>query len=169
MRVTFACLALALLLSGCHTGLRAWLLGYKPEYAGKPDPAYKLASVEGRPESLAAFRGKIVLLNMWATWCPPCRAEIPALERYARENKGRGIVVVGVDQGENPGTVARFARAAGMTYPILLDPRQRYWKYYDVTAIPTTVVIDRSGKPVKAYFGEFDSGTVGRIIASIPR
>jgi thiol-disulfide isomerase/thioredoxin len=166
MRFYVACL-LALVCTGCHTGLRSWLLGQKPPYLNKPDPDFALSSVSGASKTLAAYKGRVVVMNMWATWCPPCRQEIPALERYARGHERRGIVVVGVDQGEPTAPVVSFVREQRIGYPVLLDPAQRYWHYYDVTAIPTTIVLDRRGVAVKAYFGEFDPAAIDRTIASV--
>jgi hypothetical protein len=71
--------------------------------------------------------------------------------------------------GEPRAPVASFVKAEGVRYPVLLDPDQRYWHYYDVTAIPETIVLDTKGVPVKTYLGSFDPEAIGRIIASIPK
>lgn len=117
MRACLVALLVLVLCTGCRSGLRAWLLGQKPPYAGKHDPGYRLSTLDGGTGSLAAYRGRIVVLNLWATWCPPCRDEIPALERYAAQAAPRGITVVGVDQGEPAAAVATFVREAGFATP----------------------------------------------------
>ena len=168
MRFGLACFALVFACTGCHTGIRSWLLGQKPAYVGKRDPYYALDTVDGGRRSLAAYRGKVVVMTIGATWCPPCRNEIPALEQYASDAATRGIALVAIDTGEAAAPVRALITKAGIRYPVLLDPDQRYWHYYDVTAIPETVVLNRAGIPVKAFFGEFDRATIDRIVASIP-
>lgn len=168
MRFWLACFAMVFACTGCHTGLRSWLLGQKPAYLGKRDPYFDLATVDGQRRTLAAYRGKIVVLAIGATWCPPCRQEIPALKAYAPEAASRGIALVAIDTGEAAAPVAALIEKTGIRYPVFLDPQQRYWHYYDVTAIPEIVVLNRAGIPVKAYTGEFDRPAVERIIASIP-
>lgn len=161
------CLILLVACTGCHTGIRSWLLGHKPAYLGKPDPYYALSTVDGQRQSLAAFRGKIVVVTLWATWCPPCREEIPALERFAPQAAAKNVALVAVDTGEPRAPVASFVKNAGVNYPVLLDSEQRYWHYYDVTAIPETIVLNKAGIPVKTFLGEFDPAAIERIVTSI--
>jgi thiol-disulfide isomerase/thioredoxin len=122
------------------------------QLAGAPAQSFELRRTDGRMDSLAAHRGRVVLLNLWATWCPPCRDEMPALEAFARENKGR-VVVLGVDQGESASVAAQFAKERGVTFPILLDEKQQYGRTYAAIGMPTTVVVGRDGHVVKGIDG----------------
>lgn len=126
--------------------------------AGTPAQSYSVAALGGGTGSLAQYRGHVVLLNLWATWCAPCRSETPSLERLYRQDRGRGLIVLGVDQGESRSTVGAFARALDLTYPILVDQDQRYGGAYAAIGLPTTVVVDRDGKIVRGIDGELSFG-----------
>ena len=110
-------------------------------------PDFTLTTTDGERIQLSALRGQPVVLNFWATWCPPCRAEMPALEALWRSNNSAGLLVLGVDQGESAATVERFARdTVGTTFPLLLDTRREVGAEYGVRALPTTVFIDAEGR-----------------------
>lgn len=112
---------------------------------GQTAPSFPVVDLAGKPGALADYRGKIVVLNLWASWCPPCRAEMPDLERLSRVYAKRGVMVLGVDQGE-AGTRARdFATSLGITYPVLVDDAQQYGRVYAALGLPTTIVIDANG------------------------
>jgi thiol-disulfide isomerase/thioredoxin len=110
-------------------------------------PDFALTSLEGERVQLSALRGSPVIVNFWATWCPPCRAEMPELETVWLEYRDTGLVLLGVDQAENATVVAQFARGAmGVTFPILLDSDLAVRDQYAVRALPTTVFIDAAGR-----------------------
>jgi len=112
---------------------------------GMAAPVFALQDDRGAAASLAALRGKIVVLNLWATWCPPCRAEMPDLARLARAYAGDGVVVIGVDQGESAVRAAAFAHSLRIDYPIWIDDTQRYGRTFTALGLPTTVFIGRDG------------------------
>ncbi len=122
--------------------------------AGTPAQSYAVAALDGGSGSLRDYHGRVVLINLWATWCAPCRSETPALERLYRQNRARGLVVLGIDQGESAKTVAGFARAMKLTYPILVDQEQRYGGSYAAIGLPTTIIVGRDGKIVRGIDGE---------------
>lgn len=122
--------------------------------AGTPAQSYSVQALGGGTGSLAQYRGHVVLLNLWATWCGPCRSETPALERLYRQDRKRGLIVLGVDQGESAATVAAFARDLNLTYPILIDQGQRYGGSYAAIGLPTTIVVNRDSKIVRGIDGE---------------
>jgi cytochrome c biogenesis protein CcmG/thiol:disulfide interchange protein DsbE len=116
-------------------------------------PSFTLKGLDGRTHSLSDYRGKVVVLNFWATWCIPCRAEMPDLEHEARVHKSDRVAVLGVDWKESTGPVEEFIRGLGVTYPILLDSDGRIYDAYRVSALPTTFVIDRNSRLVKTRLG----------------
>jgi peroxiredoxin len=121
--------------------------------AGAPAVSFDVARVGGGTDSLAAHRGKIVLMNFWATWCPPCKEEMPALEQLYRADRARGLVVLGIDQGESAATAGAFARAHGVTFPILVDEDQQYASSYVSVGLPTSVIVGRDGHVVRGIDG----------------
>jgi peroxiredoxin len=122
--------------------------------AGAPAQSFSLQTLDGGNSALNDYRGKVVLVNLWATWCAPCRSETPALEQLYRENHGRGLVVLGIDQGESRSAASKFARELNLTYPILIDTEQRYGRAYAAIGLPTSVLVDRTGHIVHGVDGE---------------
>ncbi|HEX5411632.1 MAG TPA: TlpA disulfide reductase family protein [Terriglobia bacterium] len=108
---------------------------------------FTLADLDGQKWTLKSLRGKVVLVNFWATWCPPCRKEIPDLEALYKRFRGEGLVVLGISD-EEVTKVQPFARQQKITYPVLLDPGRTVNDLYSVSGIPMSFVYDRSGKLV---------------------
>lgn len=111
-------------------------------------PDFSLASTDGRTVTLSELQGTPVIVNFWATWCPPCRDEMPELEKLWREQGGgRELMLLGVNQGERIDTIERFrAQVANVTFPILLDLDMQVAQTYTVQALPTTYFIDANGR-----------------------
>lgn len=114
---------------------------------------------DGNTIRLEDFRGKVVFLNFWATWCIPCRLEMPAMERLYREFKGRGFVVLAVNVQEGPRAVRAFVRELKLTFPVVLDPKGEAAIAYAVRGLPATYLIDRNQIIVGRAIGarEWDS------------
>lgn len=114
---------------------------------------------EGNTIRLSDFRGKVVFLNFWATWCVPCRLEMPAMERLYREFKGQGLMVLAVNFQEDAGTVRAFVRELKLTFPVVLDPKGTAAMAYAVRGLPATYLIDRNRVVVGRAIGarEWDS------------
>ncbi|HZT61192.1 MAG TPA: TlpA disulfide reductase family protein [Pyrinomonadaceae bacterium] len=109
-------------------------------------PALTLKDIRGRTVRLSDYKGKVVLLNFWATWCPPCRAEMPDLVKLQREYARRGLQVVGVTYPpETLSRVRRFAGRLGVNYPVALGTKATKSLFADTDTLPVTVVIDREG------------------------
>ncbi len=108
---------------------------------------FTLADLEGHEWTLKSLRGKVVLVNFWATWCPPCRKEIPDLEELYKRFKGQGLVVLGISD-EAAAKVRPFVRKEKINYPVLIDPGRKVNNLYSVAGIPMSFVYDRSGKLV---------------------
>jgi len=107
---------------------------------------FALDALDGRRVSLSSFRGKVVLLSFWATWCAPCQIEMPAMQALYEKMKPKGFEVVAVDIQEDRATVAAFLKKRGYTFPVLLDTTGDIAASYGVNAIPTNFVIDRAGR-----------------------
>jgi cytochrome c biogenesis protein CcmG, thiol:disulfide interchange protein DsbE len=121
---------------------------------GSSMPVYTARTVDGKKFDVAAERGNVVLLNVWATWCGPCRFEIPALDKLHKKYESKGFKVVGVsiDEGE-AAPVKQFVSEHEMHYPIVLDPEGKLANLFQTSVIPTSVLIDRKGKVVWKKYG----------------
>ena len=110
-------------------------------------PQFALKDLNGRTVQLSTYRGKVVLINFWATWCPPCRVEMPDLIRLQREYASHGLQIIGITYPpENKNRVRRFARSLKVNYPIILGTREIRARFSSEEILPLTVVIDRDGK-----------------------
>jgi thiol-disulfide isomerase/thioredoxin len=138
-----------------------------------PAPELKFKDLEGRMHDLAGLRGKVVLINFWATWCPPCRREMPSMERLTQTLKGEAFMALAVDVGEDADTIETFTSQldATPTFPILLDTRGRSMKAWKVSGLPTTFLVDKQGRIVASAIGgrEFDHPEVVRTIRELLR
>ena len=124
-----------------------------------PDaPDFTLERLDREGElTLSSLEGKAVVLNFWASWCIPCKEETPFLEQVWRENRDRGLVVVGVDAKDFRGDARAFMRTFDVTYPVVYDGPGKTLSSYGVTAFPETFVLDREGKVVEAFVGAVNS------------
>jgi peroxiredoxin len=147
--------AVVMLLGGVWIGLTRVMPGQvnptgRPPAAeiGHPAPDFSLAALDGGEVALSDFHGQPVVLNFWATWCPPCRAEVPALQA-ASESLAGEAVILGVSVQETPPTVSQFADEFGITYPVVLDQSAQVALAYRVISFPTTFFIDEQGVVVE--------------------
>src|SRR5579863_589787 len=129
-----------------------------PVAAGKLAADFKLPDLGGTPISLSSLRGKVVFLNVWATWCGPCREEMPSIETlYEEFSKDRDFVVLAVSQdSEGRSAVDSYVRKNGYKFTVLLDPQNQVGDAYDVSGIPETFIIDRTGRIVAHHVGPYD-------------
>ena len=129
------------------------------------------AGTQGTTEknlSLAALKGKVVFLNFWATWCGPCRAEMPSMEALYSRYREKGLEILAVNMREEQGQVIAFMRNNGLTFPAVLDSDGRVGNSYGIQAIPTSFIIDREGKIILRVVGSLDWDTP-KIRAAIER
>jgi cytochrome c biogenesis protein CcmG, thiol:disulfide interchange protein DsbE len=126
---------------------------------GEPAPAFAAPTLSGDSLVLADLRGQPVLLNLWATWCIPCRKEVPELQALHEKHAARGLIVVGVsvDDGSADDAVRDFVKEFGLTYTILRDPTQSVYAAFFVPGVPATFLIDRTGKVAWRLMGPFRS------------
>jgi len=133
-------------------------------------PAFTLTDLDGVERSLDEFKGEVILLNFWATWCAPCRDEMPAMEALWRRFKGKGFVIIAVagDRGRMH-RVGEFCRMNDVTFTVLLDPEGSVRREYEVRALPTSYLIGRDGKITGKILGarEWNSDEAVRLVANL--
>ena len=112
---------------------------------GRLAPDFTLTDLEGNSVTLSDFRGQAVFINFWATWCPPCRAEMPEIEAVYQEYKDKDVVVIGVDLYESEGKVRRYIERGGYSWTFVIDTTGEVTRDYRVTSIPTSFFLDKQG------------------------
>lgn len=113
---------------------------------GSPAKSFTLTSLDKKTISLDSLKGKVVILNFWATWCPPCRAEIPEFIQFYRDFEKKGVAIIGLGVNESDAALQKFSRANKISYPVANDKGNRVASLYGgIRSIPTTFVIDRKG------------------------
>lgn len=142
------------------------LYAYTP---GTRPPDFNDRTADGLTVSLAALRGKVVLVNFWASWCQECRPEMPLFEQLHREFAARGLAVVGVNAREGTAVVRRYARELKLTFPLLLDSNGEIREAYGVVGLPTTFLIARDGRAVALAVGPraWNSPTAKAVVAAL--
>lgn len=128
----------------------------KPYAGGGETPPLSLPSLDGELIDLNDYRGKVVVLNFWATWCPPCVKELPSLDRLKSRTEKFGVTVLSVDVGETEKEIREFLSDKPITFPVLLDPDAKVFKAWNSYAFPTTFVLDRNHNIRFAVFGAFE-------------
>jgi peroxiredoxin len=126
--------------------------------AGHPAPDFTLEALDGGDISLSALRGQVVLVNMWATWCPPCRSEMPAIQSTYDRYHERGFTVVAVNQQEDAATVAAYFQENGLTFPAVLDRTASTAASYQVRVLPSSFFVDKHGTVRVVYRGPLPQG-----------
>ena len=141
----------------------AFLISIRPSFEGLSGPAvregdeapeFNLMSDTGQPIQLKDFHGKFVILNFWATWCPPCVEEMPSLARFSEQFASRGVVVLGVSVDQDREVYQKFLERAGVKFATARDPERKVSRLYGTFKFPETYFIDRSGKVVQKVIGK---------------
>ncbi|NJN16825.1 MAG: TlpA family protein disulfide reductase [Oscillochloris sp.] len=139
---------------------------------GRPAPPFNLETSDGAPVNLVDLRGRVVMVNIWATWCPPCRAEMPMIEAAFREYRDEGFVVLAVNLREDATTVAAYMQQSDLTFPALLDHDGAVGAAYRANVVPSSFFIDRQGIVRAVYRGPLPrsviAGTVEQLLAEAP-
>ncbi len=142
-------------------GLLLWLAddgvesraGLQPLADRPPAVDFELSDPEGQRHRLSDYRGRVVLVSFWATWCPPCRREMPAMQRLWQRLGEEGFTILAVAVGETAAPVKTFAFETGVTFPLLLDPDSKTTGPWKVRGLPSSWLLDRRGRRVYAAFG----------------
>jgi len=155
--------------SPAETSGRLRGLGFSIPERELSSPEFELEDLAGKKAALSFWRGKLVLLNFWATWCPPCRAEMPSLELLYRDLKNEGFELVAVDLQEDRKEVQGFQAELGLSFPILLDRDGRVGSRYGVRNIPTSYLLDREGLILGRLIGgsEWHDAEVVKVLRAI--
>lgn len=127
-----------------------------PWPAVRPAPALQALDLQGKTWKLADLRGRAVLLNFWATWCPPCRAEMPSLQQLAEIYGPEQLQVLAVNVAEGPRRINQYLQSSGLNLTVLLDPQGDTARAWGATVLPTTILIDAEGRPRQRVRGEVD-------------
>ncbi|MBE7552608.1 MAG: redoxin domain-containing protein [Anaerolineales bacterium] len=148
--------ALAVGLMAAGVGMLFWLGGQSAARSsaanqgivqpGQPAPDFSLPALNGETVRLSDLKGQVVLVNLWATWCPPCKAEMPTIDAFYRAHQEAGFTALMANVQEDWGTVRAFIEMNGFTFPVLLDSQGELMRRYGVRGLPTTFIVDRSGQ-----------------------
>ncbi|MGC9399387.1 MAG: TlpA family protein disulfide reductase [Anaerolineae bacterium] len=111
-----------------------------------PAPDFTLETLQGETLQLADYRGQVVLVNFWASWCPPCQEEMPTLEAYYQAHKDEAFVIIGVNVKDSPDAVNAFLEDHSVSFPLVLDREAKVAGAYNVTGLPTSFFVDREGR-----------------------
>jgi len=150
-------LILLLLLIGCSEQPQQSAPSPGGTYIDQPAPDFTLTDMQGQQVSLAQFQGKVVLLNFWATWCPPCREEMPSMEQLHKKYQDKGLVILALNVEENGlAAVGSYLTRNPHSFPILLDPNADVQNLYQVFRLPESFLIDRNGIVVDKIIGGRD-------------
>lgn len=138
-----------------------------PARVNFPAPGLSLNDLSGSPVSLADYGGQVVLVNNWATWCPPCRAEMPALQSYYEAHREQGFSIVAIEAGEPASEVARFVSEYGLTFPVWLDPQQQALAAFKNLSLPNSYLIDRDGDIRLAWAGAISLDMLEKFVTPV--
>ncbi|HEY5604568.1 MAG TPA: TlpA disulfide reductase family protein [Gammaproteobacteria bacterium] len=134
-------------------------------------PDFSLNDIDGKPHALQDYRGMVVIINFWATWCPPCRYELPSMERAYQRLKKQGIEMLAINVGEDADTIFTFTVDYPVTFPLLMDLDSKVIKDYPVVGLPTTYVVDSKGRLVYRAIGtrEWDDAALMQKILDLKK
>lgn len=132
-----------------------------------PAPELNLFDLSGMPVSISDYRGSVVLVNLWATWCPPCREEMPALQAFYEKYKDRGFILIAVDQEETLEVVQPFVDEFGLTFPVWLDENYDAQKKFKTMNLPSSYVVDRDGTVRLMWIGGISKRNLEKFVPDI--
>lgn len=138
-----------------------------PMSVNYPVPSLSLQNINGKTEALEDFRGKVLMVNNWATWCPPCKAEMPSIEKYYEAHAADGFVVVAIEAGQGMDEVTKFANDFNLKFHVWLDPNGGSLNAFKNGNLPNSYVIDRTGTVRYAWTGEISLAMLEKIVTPL--
>jgi len=138
-----------------------------PAEVNYPAPELNLYDLKGEAVGLDDFRGQVVLVNNWATWCPPCKAEMPVLQDFYTDHAGLGFTILAIESGEPPAEVAAFVDQYGLTFPVLPDPTQSAMAAFQNYSLPSSYVIDREGQVRLVWMGPVNRAVLDQYLSPL--
>jgi len=160
--------ALAFAFAGA-TGLpESWSMGSRVPTVGTPADEFRLTDLDGKTHSLSQYRGKVVLVNFWATWCKPCTTEMPAMQASFDKLRDKGFVVLAINELEDEAKVRDHIKQYGHTFPVLMDRDNKVANQFGVFGLPVSVFIDQQGR-VQEYIkgGLLTEQMINDVVAKI--
>jgi peroxiredoxin len=162
--IGFAILSLA---SQNSNGAAADLSSVVPVKVSFAAPELSLQNINGKTESFSDFRESVVLINNWATWCPPCKAEMPTLAAYYNEHNSEGFMIIAIEAGDPIEGVSKFAQSYGLNFSVWLDPNGASLKAFGNGTLPTSYVVDRSGTVRYVWTGEINRAMLEKYVTPL--
>ncbi len=138
-----------------------------PAITNYPAPQLELTDLQGQPVSIEDYHGQVILVNNWATWCPPCRIEMPELQAYFDAHAAEGFVVVAIESGEPADQVASFVQEFRMTFPVWLDPQSKALETFNNWDLPSSYVVDRDGIVRLSWTGGINRSTLEQYVTPL--
>jgi peroxiredoxin len=138
-----------------------------PATTNYPAPRLELTDLRGNPDSIENYHGQVILVNNWATWCPPCRLEMPELQAYYDAHVAQGFVVIAIESGDPIDQVASFVQEFGLTFPVWLDPKSKSLETFNNWDLPSSYVIDRDGIVRLSWTGGVTRSTLEQFVTPL--
>jgi peroxiredoxin len=138
-----------------------------PEAVNFPAPELNLTDIDGNPVSLSKTSGQVVLVNNWAFWCPPCRAELPELQAYYDTHRQQDFTIIGIEAGDEKVDVVYHVKRFNLTFPIWLDPKEASLKAFQNLSLPNTYVIDKTGTVRLTWVGVIDRAMLEKYVTPL--
>jgi peroxiredoxin len=132
-----------------------------------PAPELNLTTIDGESASLSDYLGSVVLVNLWATWCPPCREEMPALQAFYEKYQSDGFVLIAIDQGETLEQVIPFVNEFELTFPVWLDTGSQAGRVFNTMNLPSSYVIDRNGRVRLMWIGGISKRNLDKFVPDV--
>jgi thiol-disulfide isomerase/thioredoxin len=143
------------------------VLSAVPAQVDFASPELNLTDLSGKPVSLDDYLGSVVLVNLWATWCPPCREEMPALQAFYEKHKSDGFVLVSINQEEPREVVEPFVKEFGLTFPVWLDLDYQAEREFKTNSLPSSFVIDRTGRVRLMWYGAISKKNLEKYVTDL--
>jgi len=155
--------------AGSGAGSAPVVIGGSRIGIGASAPEFTLQSVDGGTHALSDYRGQIVFLNFWATWCPSCEGEMPTIESVYEAYRDEGFIVLAINAGESTGSIRGFQQEEGLTFPLLIDSGESVTGSYEIRALPTSLLVDQEGVISRIYSGPITHGQLAEDIEGLLR